>query len=135
MTLIAWHDKFTIGIPAVDHEHRRLIELINRLYAALIDEAERPRVSLFFGELFAAISAHFALEERFMRDHGYGALATHKADHERLLDEIRDMMDGYESGDFGFRSENMGERLIHWFGRHFQTHDAALHARFGAGPG
>jgi hemerythrin len=40
-----------------------------------------------------AFSAHFALEERFMREHGYDQLALHKADHERLLDEIREIMD------------------------------------------
>ena len=31
MKLIEWRDKFQLGIPAVDHEHRELINLINEL--------------------------------------------------------------------------------------------------------
>ena len=53
----------------------------------------------FFGDLFKAISAHFALEERFMRERGYDQLVQHKNDHERLLDEIRDIMEDFEASD------------------------------------
>ena len=38
---------------------------------------------------------HFALEERIMRDSGYSEYEDHKDDHEELLDEIRDLMDGF----------------------------------------
>lgn len=39
----------------------------------------------FFGDLLKGISAHFALEEKFMRDHAYGRLELQKASSEKRL--------------------------------------------------
>lgn len=127
MALIDWKDEFAIGIPAVDHEHRALIGLINELHAQLAEpDAPPDAVAAFLGEINARIGAHFALEEKVMRDRRYDQLAAHKADHERLLDEIRDLMDRYED-DEGFYETELADRLSDWFAVHFRTHDARLH--------
>lgn len=126
MTLLEWRDDFRIGIDEVDHEHRELIGLINDLHAALGEERSGERVEEFLGEIFAHISAHFALEEKAMRARAYDAFAEHKADHERLLDDIRDIMD--EQAEVGVLDEQaFAARLADWFGAHFRTHDARLH--------
>ncbi|MFZ5608867.1 MAG: bacteriohemerythrin [Pseudomonadota bacterium] len=93
MAPIEWKADFAIGIAAVDHEHRALIALVNKLQAALVAQNDIAQIEEGFGDLFRDIAAHFALEERFMRDHRYDAYAPHKADHERLLDILRAMMD------------------------------------------
>jgi hemerythrin-like metal-binding protein len=131
MTLIAWRDDFEIGVPAVDYEHRELINLINQLYAGLGESADRDSVLDFLGEVFAKISAHFALEERIMRDCGYDQLADHKSDHERLLDEIRDIMDDTERALPRDYKEVLAGRLDSWFTEHFKTKDARLHKMLG----
>ncbi len=133
MTLLRWKDGYSVGIDAVDHEHKELIELINRLHDAAASRRSREAVLAFFGDLFKAISAHFALEERFMRERNYAQLQSHKQDHERLLDEIRDIMDDFEEGeeldDFA-----LAQSLDAWFSRHFETHDARLHNALGDHP-
>ena len=103
MALIAWRESFEIGIESVDHEHRELIELINELHDGLGRGATRETVADFLGEIHARISAHFALEERVMRELEYDEYAEHKEDHETLLDDIRDIMDAFdESGHTDF---------------------------------
>jgi hemerythrin len=77
-----------------------------------------------------AISAHFALEERFMREHSYDRFVEHKQAHEQLLEEIRDIMDGYEAAPEA-ASRQLSARLDAWFTVHFRTHDARLHHRLG----
>jgi hemerythrin len=84
------------------------------------------------GEIFARISAHFALEEHEMRDAAYAGYAGHKDNHEELLDEIRDIMDSYEVGSFAGEREAFGTKLRDWFVNHFKTHDARLHGVLGA---
>ena len=96
MALIEWKDEFSVGVPDVDHEHRELIELINRLHAAMSGENATLTVLDFLGEIYAHVAAHFALEEKIMREYNYDQYQDHKDDHERLLDEIRDIMDDYE---------------------------------------
>lgn len=131
MALLHWKADYATGIAAVDYEHRRLIELINELHHRLGDASRPASVSAFFGDLYAEISAHFALEEKMMRERAYSAYAPHKADHERLLDEIRDLMDEYETGLDSVPGETIRDRLETWFMRHFRTMDAPLHAAIG----
>jgi hemerythrin-like metal-binding protein len=133
MALLQWKDHYSVGIEAVDHEHKELIELINRLNDELTREGPVASVEAFFGDLFKGISAHFALEERFMREHRYDQFAQHKADHERLLDEIRAIMDDV-TGDDAPGVEGLSTRLDAWFSRHFETHDSRLHKALGAHP-
>src|SRR5512144_252348 len=126
MPLLQWKDQYSVGIEAVDHEHKELIELINRLHEKLTAGGEEFSAGAFFGDLYRGISAHFALEERFMRERRYDQLVQHKADHERLLDDIRDMMDdAAAAGATG--DDELSARLAAWFARHFETHDARLH--------
>jgi hemerythrin len=133
MALLQWKDHYSVGIEAVDHEHKELIALINRLHAELMAKNEPVTVSGFFGDLIKAISAHFALEERFMRERGYDQLPQHKEDHERLLDEILDLMDEFDRNEPA-STEDLAARLDAWFVRHLETHDARLHKAFGPHP-
>lgn len=63
MALIQWRKEFETGVAEVDHEHQELVELINALHEKLGASATRENISSFLSEVFAKISAHFALEE------------------------------------------------------------------------
>ena len=124
--LIEWRDEFSVGIPGVDHEHQELVGIINELYAHLSDEGAEDEVIEFLGEIYAKISAHFALEEREMRERGYDQYDEHKDDHEKLLDDLRDMMDAYEDNG-QFSGQQLSAAMTAWFVEHFKTQDARLH--------
>ena len=130
--LLAWKSEYSLGIPDVDHEHQELFDLINALHAHLFEPESGTTVTDFLGELFSKISSHFALEEKLMHDGQYAEFPAHKADHERLLDEIRDLMDDYEDGGY-VDLDRFAGNLERWFSVHFSTHDAALH-RWSAPP-
>ena len=131
MALIEWRKEFETGIPGVDYEHAHLIELINGLVHTLGARPPKTLVSDVLGEINAKISAHFALEEKEMRERHYDQYADHKADHERLLDEIREIMD-MEDQDPGFDYETeVVARLSRWFTEHFRTKDARFHRMMG----
>jgi hemerythrin len=115
MDLIVWRKEFETGVAEVDHEHRELVDLINQLHAQLGEETSKETVSRFLGEVFARISAHFALEETVMRKHRYDEYQAHKTEHEALLDQIRDIMDDYEAGAYAERRPgpcDHGARLV-----------------------
>ena len=131
MSLIEWREEFRLGVPAIDYEHETLIALLNDLHAGLKNERDSLEVSRFLGEVHTKISAHFALEERMMRERGYDQYAEHKADHERLLDEIREIMDQVEGDGSYSYEEELSTRLAAWFSVHFRTHDARLHHKLG----
>jgi hemerythrin len=110
MALIEWKRHYSVGVKAVDHEHRELIDLINRLHEELLAGTSNPAVTAFLGEIFRSISAHFALEERFMREHRYDHFTEHKQAHEQLLEEVREIMDSYD----GPRHRAGGRGCAYW---------------------
>lgn len=130
MAPIAWKPEFSVGDPAVDHEHRELVDLVNAAAGAILDGRPDADVDRCLGDLLRAISAHFAHEERQMTRAHYDQLAPHKGDHERLLDALRDIMDGAEAGKAP-TAERLTAVLEAWFTDHFRTHDARLHRRLG----
>ena len=49
-----------------------------------------------------------------MRERGYDQLTPHKNDHERLLDELRDMMEDFEAG-VQIDDKRLAQSLDAWF--------------------
>ena len=126
MSLINWKEEFSVGVVEVDHEHQELIESINNLHRSVQEGVTRKQVIEGLGDIYAQIAAHFALEEKYMRDSRYPAYSAHKTDHEALLDDLRDIMDEVEDdGDFDERRLSID--LDRWLSDHFRTHDAKLH--------
>ena len=93
MSLLHWKPEYSVGVPSVDDEHREMIDMINGVYEGLGDAPDLQETEKCLEEIFTAISLHFALEERIMRDNAYSEYDEHKEDHEDLLDEIRNLMD------------------------------------------
>ena len=132
MPLVEWRQEFCTGLPEVDHEYRELIELVNQVHARLGERPGEQAASEVLGEIHACIAAHFALEEKVMREAHFDRFEAHKEDHERLLDEIRDIMDAYEGrpqleGHARFDQATFGARLGARFTAHFESEDARPH--------
>lgn len=128
---IEWRVEFETGNAGIDHEHKEMINRINSLLDACAQEAEADTVLAQLGHVLAWISAHFAFEEKVMRDHGYDHYEIHKYDHENLLDDLRDLMDEIESNGYGGSEGKIQQRISDWFVIHFKTQDARLHSTLG----
>lgn len=126
MAIVEWKESYSLGIPEIDAEHRELIALINEAWDMRDTTPEAGCIEAFLGEIHARIAAHFALEEKDMVESHYAEYLPHKADHERLLDEIVDLIDADHDG-AEFESESFSATLEKWFAEHFRSFDARLH--------
>lgn len=130
MNLLQWKPEYSVGVESVDDEHRDMIAMINTVYQQLGSNPDVARIESFLGDIFSAISGHFALEERLMKNAGYAEYEAHKDNHEELLDQIRDLMDDYAC-DPASGKKKLQEGLSTWFAQHFSTFDARLHHKLG----
>jgi hemerythrin len=128
MAIIEWRKEFETGDAAVDYEHQELVSLLNEVIETIKDGKPTNESLDSLGEVNARISGHFALEEVEMRRFKYDQYDEHKEDHERLLDDIRDLMDDFEDGSFKGDVDAFSDRLRDWFVDHFKTQDARLHS-------
>lgn len=81
-----WSDEYEIGIPAIDQQHRKLLDLANQVHHQM--RSSRRHVEGAMEELMAYVQFHFAAEERLMAENGYAGLADHRRAHEALADQV-----------------------------------------------
>ena len=60
-TLFKWDDSFLIGIEELDHEHKLLIEDINRFHKELTSYDEKSEIEGCLGDIYTRMQAHFGL--------------------------------------------------------------------------
>ena len=130
MAQIEWKEEFSVGNASIDQEHELLITQINNLYEQLNLPLDTHTIESMLADIQAEISTHFALEELLMQEAAFPEFEDHKQDHERLLDQIDDMVFHFaedpESG-----KALLINRLSDWFSTHFKGFDARLHDQLG----
>jgi hemerythrin len=84
MAFMSWSDDFSVGVGAIDDDHRKLIDLINELYDALCMEASADAIDEVCARLVEDTVRHFRNEERFFNDMEYPRASAHRAMHEHL---------------------------------------------------
>ena len=130
MSLLQWKPEYSVGVESMDVEHQEMIDLINEIYEKLNSNPDADQIEQCLGDIFSTVSMHFALEERLMRKSNYAEYQAHKDNHEELLDQIRDLMDDFDS-DTAAGATRLEQGLSDWFAGHFSTFDARLHGQLG----
>jgi hemerythrin len=125
-TLFKWDDAFLIGIEELDHEHKLLIEDINRLHEELARHDEKSAIEKCLGDICARMQAHFALEEHVMKEHKYKFFDEHKREHDELLDSYTEYMAQFLNDTAGFSSNPIEDNLKHWVINHIVTSDKKM---------
>ena len=125
-TPFKWDDSFLIGIEELDHEHKVLIDDINRLHEELVGYDEKSEIEECLGDIYARMQAHFALEERVMKEHGYEFFDEHKREHEELLDSYTEYMVRFLNDAGASSSNSIEDALEHWVINHIITSDKKM---------
>ncbi|HEY0836970.1 MAG TPA: bacteriohemerythrin [Azospirillum sp.] len=118
---LEWSGDMSVGHDGVDEQHRRLIDLINRLVACSTRQAGRDATFAALDALTAYVDEHFAEEERQMLACGYPDHAAHKADHDTMRGTIRTLRASVRSAGDVFGATVA--ILPKWLERHLTTLD------------
>lgn len=82
---IEWTDEFKLGLPAIDADHKELLEVCNQFLDAVQAGEPVSALATILDRMILRTRAHFLAEERMLDRHNYPGLVVHKAEHERLL--------------------------------------------------
>jgi hemerythrin-like metal-binding protein len=85
---IEWNDTYATRIDEIDGHHKKLIELLNRSYVLIMQEAEQTELSQLLDELIDYAGYHFAAEEHIMRQHHYSDLDRHVIAHFSFINSV-----------------------------------------------
>lgn len=119
--------RFILGLPVMDHAHREMVELVNRMA-----EASDATFAYLYADLVSHTHAHFASEEVLMKEAAFPAIAEHKSEHARVLGELDRFGQRLAGGRIAFARAYVTEQLPDWFALHLATMDSALAAHVAA---
>ncbi|MDR3412906.1 MAG: bacteriohemerythrin [Formivibrio sp.] len=125
MALIESCENFTVGHELIDADHRALINHLNLLYAAVAANAGIEEQSRLLEALITSTETHFKHEEALMSKMGFEGLAKHKAEHDMLLDEVRELQVRFNSGSITL-TDSWFDYLSEWLNFHTVTTDKKL---------
>ena len=82
MRLIEWSDELALGIPPIDEQHKKLVDMLNDFYGKLEKGERGEAIHEFLTELEEYLNYHLDYEERFMEKIGFPEVKNHKKTHE-----------------------------------------------------
>jgi hemerythrin len=99
---VVWQETNSVGNKTLDEQHKRLLDILNRLYDAM--SAVAPvRVRALTEELVNYTREHFRDEERMLLRAGYPNLEQHKSIHQTMVAKTNKMHQQFQRNgdDFG----------------------------------
>ncbi|HKK69811.1 MAG TPA: bacteriohemerythrin [Candidatus Krumholzibacteria bacterium] len=122
--LIGWTEALSVGIPSIDQQHRKIVDLINELNTAMESGETDSALRQIFRELVAYTDQHFRYEEELFERFGYGDAAGHAREHDALRKKVTELKERVDRGDFVLGVEVMSF-LRDWLTHHIQGSDMA----------
>ena len=78
---IMWREELAVGVPAIDDQHKELINRFNALLAACNEGRGKTEVGELLGFLREYVAVHFYDEEALQQELGYPGYPEHRAQH------------------------------------------------------
>lgn len=84
---LEWKDEYSLGIPAIDLQHKRIFDCILRVAHGAVDD-DRLRAEAEIIKLLGLLQDHFSLEENMMRKLHYPDLDQHIEEHRQFHSDV-----------------------------------------------
>lgn len=131
-TLFEWRDEYAYGLPEIDAQHQRLFALGTRARSLVPAGADNEAAAQVLADILALVQNHFRTEQALMSENNCPSLASHQAEHERLLESLGGFAREFEAGRAGITVELLA-MLDGWITNHLTTADRRMAAELGAG--
>lgn len=126
----AWRQEYSVGVPELDDQHRRLFALLDAIVAEINDPTSCADIGPSIDELRPVVVEHFATEEALMERAGYEGLAYQHQLHAAFLVELDEWARRVACGD-RHAARDLGDFLADWLIRHTLGIDRAYAGRLG----
>jgi hemerythrin len=121
-----WQAEFELGITSIDNQHKKLIEIGNRINELLEyqdDEDDYNQILEVLEELKSYTDYHFKTEEELFLKYNYPEFHLHKKEHDNFIRYIDSIdVDSYEEDKTLFIRDLL-QKIINWIFHHIITSD------------
>ena len=118
-----WEERFRLKVDAMDHEHQKLISLMNDLYDSA-QTADRVRQKRELDALADYTRQHFASEEQFMESVQFAGIDLHRRQHKQLLETFGTHIARFEAG------EALGDKFFQFLRFWLSAHICGIDTKY-----
>jgi len=93
----AWSDDYQANIHRIDVQHKALFRTAGQLYKLLVGHENLQQIDKLFSDLVRQTVVHFQTEEELMQTHDYPDYPHHKAIHDILVQQLKDIQASQQS--------------------------------------
>ncbi len=123
MTTVSWTKAYSVGVPALDSDHRNLFEIIETVDRALQKKMGKEKIAKAIAGLIQYTEEHFQREEKLMERYDYPDLEKHKTQHRNLEKTVHALYRVYQVEPKSVDTKKLMEFLNHWLGYHIISVD------------
>ncbi len=126
--IFPWNDNFNTGIPLIDEQHKKLVQLLNLLASHLAFQSDIPALNVIFDQLSDYAAYHFQAEEAIWLEyfHDDQLLSNHQKIHYEFFETILHLrLDGTVKPADEVIAEILGF-LARWLASHILENDRYL---------
>lgn len=88
MAYMTWKDEYSVGVAAIDEDHKQLLAIVNELHDSLAEGAASETLARICDDLINHTVVHFDNEERYFAKTDYPRAAAHRLMHQQLKQRI-----------------------------------------------
>lgn len=125
MALIEWKKEYSIGVPHLDNQHKKIVKIVNQAIRLQFSRHNEKEIEEILDNLQNYIKEHFKTEEEYMLKHQYAGYEVQKNEHNKFVDRLFDAQtEFFKSG--RVTSINIFNFIWDWFSQHILTLDKKL---------
>jgi hemerythrin len=122
MAMMEWKDEYSVGVTAMDNQHKQLVSMVNQLYEAMRQSKGDAVIGSILPSLILYTKSHFAAEEKIMKYAEFPGLAAHQALHQQLTKQANELMEKIKAGKM-VATVSVAKFLKDWLVNHIQGQD------------
>ncbi len=93
-----WDESYSLGIKRIDEQHKKLINILNKLVHAMNEKKANDVLEGILKELTDYTVYHFQTEERYFDEFGYELADEHKQEHKDFTNKVSSFVEEFKSG-------------------------------------
>lgn len=122
MALMTWKDCYSVGVPEIDSQHRKLFLLINDVY----DASQKPacgqdEIERIIDDLLNYVEFHFKSEQRYLLNHP--DFADHRETHAQFVIAVMRFVKRLKEKDPALLIHDLLKFLVDWLQDHILATD------------
>lgn len=126
---VLWNNSYSVGIERIDTQHKKLIDILNKLYESFIDQTIGQKLEEIVKELIDYTDYHFKTEEELFEKSDYQEKEKHIEEHQKFIQKVNGFKKELEEKKSSLTFQLMNF-LRNWLINHIAISDQAYASHF-----